>query len=191
MNFLHRWYCKTRHWQKTLNDGIIPWALKETELGDNILEIGSGPGLTTDILRRRYQRVTAIEIDEKLAASLKARLAQTNVRVITGDATKMPFDNESFTGVVSFTMMHHVPSYELQNQLLSEVYRVLIPGGLFVGTDSTWSPIFQMFHLFDTMVLVSPGTLSVRLEAAGFNNVKVDVGKGAFRFRAMRPQITG
>jgi len=36
------------------------------------------------------------------------------------------------------------------------------------------------------MVVVDPGTFGERLEAAGFREVAVDIGKGAFRFRARR-----
>ncbi len=171
--------------------GIVPWALKGLDLGESVLEVGPGPGLTTDILRRRFSQVTSIEIDPKLADSLKRRLAGSNVRVIEGDATKMPFPDWSFTGAVSFTMLHHVPSPDLQDRLLAEVYRVLEPGGTFAGTDSTWSRAFQLFHLFDTMVVVEPGTFGKRLEAAGFGDVEVEAARKVFRFRAKRPLLTG
>jgi hypothetical protein len=65
-------------------------------------------------------RLTAIEIDERLAASLKMRLAGTNVTVIEGDATAMPFPDASFSAAISFTMLHHVPSSGLQDRLLAE-----------------------------------------------------------------------
>ncbi|MBI3421788.1 MAG: class I SAM-dependent methyltransferase [Acidobacteria bacterium] len=187
MNRVHRWYCKSFLWKKVLHVGIVPWALKALDLGENVLEVGPGPGLTTDILRQQFSQVTSIEIDPKLADSLKHRLADTNVRVIEGDATKMPFEDQSFTGAVSFTMLHHVPAPALQDRLLAEVYRVLKPGGIFAGTDSTWSMAFQLFHLFDTMVMVEPDTFGKRLEAVGFRDVEVEVASKVFRFRAKRP----
>jgi SAM-dependent methyltransferase len=170
-----------------LSEAIIPWALKGLDLGKDVLEIGPGPGLTTDILRRQLDQVTSIELDSELASQLQARLQGTNVRVVEGDAAKMPFEDKSFSGAVSFTMLHHVPSAELQDRLLAEVYRVLKPGGTFAGTDSRWSAGFQLFHLFDTMVVVDPSSFAKRLEAAGFTDVKVDLAKRAFRFRAKRP----
>lgn len=170
-----------------MSEAIIPWALKGLDLGKDVLEIGPGPGLTTDILRRQLDQVTSIELDSELASQLQARLQGTNVRVVEGDAAKMPFEDKSFSGAVSFTMLHHVPSAELQDRLLAEVYRVLKPGGTFAGTDSRWSAGFQLFHLFDTMVVVDPSSFAKRLEAAGFTDVKVDLAKRAFRFRAKRP----
>jgi len=189
MNRFHRWYCRSAIWKKGLGQKILPWALDGVELGQNILEVGPGPGLTTDLLRHRFERITSIEIDRMLAASLKQRMKDTNVTVVEGDATAMPFEERSFSGAVSFTMLHHVPSPELQDQLLREVYRVLRPGGMFAGTDSAWSRAFQLIHLFDTMVVVDPNTFGRRLEAAGFKEVNIKQARGIFRFRARRPQI--
>ena len=154
MNRFHRWYCRSGFWKTMLKTQVIPWALKGVDLGNDVLEVGPGPGLTTDILRQRLQNVTSIEIDPRLAASLQARMQKTNVKVIQGDATAMPFPADSFSAAVSFTMLHHVPSAELQNRLIAEVFRVLKPDGIFAGTDSTWSRAFELIHLWDTMVVV-------------------------------------
>ena len=187
MNLFHRWFCRTSIWKKALANEIIPWALKDVELGDDVLEVGPGPGMTTDILRERLPRLTSIEIDTRLADALKRRLEDTNVNVVEGDATAMPFADRSFSGAVSFTMLHHVPSPALQDRLLAEVCRVLKPGGIFAGSDSRWSLGFHLIHLWDTMVLVEPETFAARLVAAGFTDVSVDAAKRAFRFRARRP----
>jgi SAM-dependent methyltransferase len=186
MNRFHRWFCRTGFWKKTLANEIIPWALKGVELGDDVLEVGPGPGMTTDILRERAPRLTSIEIDPRLAEALKRRFEGTNVRVVEGDATAMPFADGSFSGAVSFTMLHHVPSPALQDLLLAEVHRALKPGGVFAGSDSRWSMGFRMIHLWDTMVIVEPESFAARLEAAGFTDVSVKVAKRAFRFRARR-----
>jgi SAM-dependent methyltransferase len=187
MNRFHRWFCRTSIWKKTLADEVIPWALKDVDLGDDVLEVGPGPGMTTDILRERMPRLTSIEIDSRLADALKQRLQGTNVKVVEGDATAMPFADGSFSGAVSFTMLHHIPSPALQDRLLADVYRVLKPGGVFAGSDSRWSVGWRLIHLWDTMVLVEPETFAARLEAAGFTDVSVETAKQAFRFRARHP----
>lgn len=187
MNQFHRWFCRSALWKKALSGTIIPWALENVEMGANLLEIGPGPGLATDVLRQRVTNLTSIEIDPSLAAALKQRLNQTTVRVIEGDATNMPFDDRSFSGVVSFTMLHHVPSAALQDRLFSEAFRVLEPGGVFAGTDSRWSRGLKLFHLWDTLVAVEPSTLKSRLESVGFIEVSVDTMQRVFRFRARRP----
>ena len=184
MNRFHRWYCRTGPWRHTVQDQILPWALHDVDLGEHALEIGPGPGLTTDIVRQRVPALTVLEIDPDLAAALRQRLAGTNVTVEQGDATAMPFADSTFTGAVSFTMLHHVPSTALQDRVLGEVHRVLRPGATFAGSDSRTSIVFRLAHVADTMVLVDPDSIGERLETAGFTGVEVRSAKGAFRFRA-------
>ena len=184
MNRVHRWYCRSGHWQRVVQDQLLPWVLGDADLGAEVLEIGPGPGLTTDLLRRRVTALTALEIDPRLATALRRRTAGSNVAVVGGDATAMPFPDAHFSGAVSCTMLHHVPSTTLQDRLLAEVRRVLRPGAWFVGSDSTPSLVFRLAHVFDTMVLVDPASFGARLTRAGFTEVTVRLGTGAFRFRA-------
>ena len=186
MNGIHRRMCRSAYWGKMLDEKILPWVLGDVDLGEEVLEVGPGPGLTTDRLRPRMTRLTAIEIDPALAASLAARLDGSNVTVIRGDATAMPFEDARFSGAVSFTMLHHVPSPALQDRLLSEVRRVLRPGGLFAGVDSRQRLFMRLLHIGDTLVPVNPDTFASRLEAAGFRDVLIETNDRAFRFRARR-----
>lgn len=187
MNRFHNWYCQSGLWRRTLQGSILPWALGSAALGDELLEIGPGPGLTTDVLRHRVLRLTAIEYDARLAERLRARLPGPVVTVVTGDATAMPFEADRFSAVVSFTMLHHVPSTAAQDALLREAFRVLRPGAFFLGSDSRASLIFRAAHLFDTMVLVDPRGFRLRLEAAGFEGVEVESRRSAFRFLGRKP----
>lgn len=186
MNRVHHWICSSGHWRKTI-EGRVPWVVGNTELGPDVLEVGPGPGLTTDLLRSKTKQLTALELDAVLAQKLALRLRGTNVEVVKGDATAMPFPNGRFSGAVSFTMLHHVPSPELQDKLLREVRRVLRPGGVFVGSDSLQGLLMRLIHIGDTLVPVDPETFGTRLEAAGFEVLGVEKSTGAFRFHARRP----
>jgi SAM-dependent methyltransferase len=186
VNRLHHWLCRSGRWRKTVQQRVT-WALSGVNLGPHVLELGPGPGLTTDLLQRTTERLTAIEVDPHLAESLGSRLRGSNVAVVTGDATAMPFSDARFSGTVSFTMLHHVPSPELQDKVLREVWRVLEPGGVFVGSDSLESLFMRLVHIGDTLVPVNPDTFGLRLEAAGFEVVELETGSNAFRFHARRP----
>jgi 16S rRNA A1518/A1519 N6-dimethyltransferase RsmA/KsgA/DIM1 with predicted DNA glycosylase/AP lyase activity len=96
VNRLHGWLCRSARWQKTIQQRV-PWVLSGADLGQNVLELGPGPGLTTDWLRLTVQHPT-IEIDSKLADALRSRLHGSNVEVVTGDATAMPFAEGQFSG---------------------------------------------------------------------------------------------
>lgn len=182
MNTVHRLYCRSGRWRYRL-DSLLPWATEGVPLsGAQVLEIGSGPGQTTDWLVLRAGSLAAVELDENDAAALAARLPTVDVR--RADATDLPFDDASFDTVVCFTMLHHVPTAELQDRLLAQAARVLRPGGTFAGSDSRWGPLFAVAHLGDTMRLVDADGLPARLAAAGLANATVNKRRDAFRFRA-------
>lgn len=187
MNRLHRWYCRSGRWKEKLETEILPWSLNGVELGSDVLEIGPGPGLTTDWLRNRCTRLTCLEVDRDLARSLEQRTAGSGVHVDCGDATAMPYPDCSFSSVLLFTVLHHVPSPALQNRLFAEAHRVLKPGGTFAGVDSLPSWRMKIFHIRDTLVAVDPVTVPYRLQAAGFAQIDVQTSNSRFRFLARRP----
>lgn len=186
MNLHHRRLCRSTKWKRKLSDNILPFALSGVELGDNVLEIGAGPGLTTELLRSIVPRLTAVEIDARLVKALKSRLFGTDVVIVRGDALSLPFSDASFSGVLALTMLHHVPSPELQDRVLKEVSRVLRPGGMFVGVDSLMSFHMRIIHIGDTLVPLDPMTFGRRLEEAGFHDVIVEANAERLRFRARR-----
>ena len=191
MNQLHLDRLTTDEWRQTLEERALPFAfgkLAPADLGDDVLEIGPGPGLTTDLLRARVPKLTTVEIDAALAAALAARLAGTNVDVVEADATSMPFDDGRFSGAVTFTMFHHVPTVEMQDRLLADALRVLRPGGLLVANDSVASEDLAAFHLDDVYNPVDPATLPGRLHAIGYTDIEVRTNPYAWACHARRPQ---
>ncbi len=189
MNLVHRWYCNSAGWARQLQEGMMPATLEGIDLSGDVIEIGPGPGMSTDWLSPKVAGLTSVEIDHKLAESLKQRMEGTNVTVVEGDATEMSLADASFDVAVCFTMLHHVPSPELQDRLLGEVCRVLRPGGIFAGSDSTPNLRWNLFHIFDTRLPVDQDTLAGRLDAAGFADANVGYRPGApgFRVRARKP----
>ena len=191
MNERHLQLCASAEWAETVRDYILPWALGQRQLGEDVLEVGPGPGLTTDILREKTPRLTAVEVDEALARQLSDRLAGTNVEVVHADGTSLPFDDGRFSAATSFTMLHHVPSPSDQDRLLRELRRVLRPGGVLIGVDSIESPEWWALHVGDTCVPVDPDTLAERLAGAGFVDVEVQRSTPEparrFRFAARAP----
>ena len=187
MNREHLELCSSAEWADTVRQWIIPWVLDGIDLGSDVLEVGPGPGLTTDILRSMTSRLTAVEIHPDLASSLASRLADTNVEGICVDATATSLPSGRFTGAVCLTMLHHVATVEQQDAVLAEICRLLQPGGVLAGEDSLDSPELRDIHHDDTYVPVGPAGLSARLEAAGFVDVAVDTNEHAVRFRAKKP----
>jgi SAM-dependent methyltransferase len=188
MNRLHRWYCRSNRWKKTLENEILPWSLEGVRLGDECPRSWARPGsddrLATASLHKAHPASNWIKNSRVL---LPKRMTGNGVRVDRGDGTAMPYPDGSVSTVVLFTVLHHVPSAALQNRLFAEASRVLKPSGTFAGVDSMQSLLMRLFHIGDTMVLVNPGGLEASLESAGFREIATEVGKGRFRFRAQRP----
>lgn len=186
MNRIHLELCASPEWAKYVRDDLLPWAMSEWELGDDVLELGPGPGLSTDVLRAHVARLTALELDRELFGPLRDRFEGTNVTVLHGDATSTDLPARAFSAVTCFTMLHHVPSAELQDALLAEAHRLLQPGGVFLGTDGIDTPEMRELHVDDIFVPVDPETFAERLATAGFDDVTVDVREQGLRFAAQR-----
>lgn len=187
MNQLHLELCASAEWAETIQQFILPDVTEGLELGDDVLEVGPGPGRTTELLMQRVPRLTAVEVDPDLAGALAERLAGGNVEVLHADATDLPLPDGRFSAALSFTMLHHVPSAELQDRLLAEVARVLRPGGVFAGVDSVDSPDFRTLHEDDVCVPIDPATFEARLVGAGFVTATIDLNEYRVRFRAFAP----
>jgi SAM-dependent methyltransferase len=171
----HR-FCDSAEWRTAVREQIIPWAVRDVDLGDDVLEIGPGYGATTDVFAEVLPRLTSVEIDAELAARLESRYVDTNVDVVLGDATALAFPDARFTGAVCFSMLHHVPSTELQDRLFVEAARVLRRGAPLVAVDGVENDGVRAFHEGDTYEPVDPASLPDRLEAAGFSRIEVRVG---------------
>ena len=118
---------------------------------EQVLEIGCGQG--TDLLQfaKGGAKVTGVDLTE--AAIRKAEemftVCEQKGRLLTCDAESLePFADNSFDVVYSFGVLHHTPNTEAA---ISEVYRVLSPGGkaiiMLYGKGLTWMLTFLYWHL--------------------------------------------
>lgn len=170
--------CSTPEWAEFMETEVLEPVTAGLDLGDEMLELGPGPGATTRWLRRRVRRLVALELDPEAAARLAEDLADGNVSVEVGDSTQVPYPDESFDSVGCFTMLHHLETQQAQFRTLCEAFRVLRTGGVLVGADSLASQGLHEFHEGDTYNPIDPGRLLFFLQAAGFAQVMVSVGEG-------------
>ena len=195
MNKSHLIYLASPAWAQALRADLLPWLETVADLGDDVLEVGPGPGLTTDLLRERVTAVTAVEIDPTLAAALTVRLAGTNVEVIQGDAGTTDLSDDRFSAATCFSMLHHIPTRQEQDRLFREIHRVLRPDGVLVAVDSLDTEPIRQAHIDDVFVPLDAETLGTRLEQAGFCDITI-VRAGEFpirgdqiRFTARKPSL--
>lgn len=184
----HLSFLASERWAQMLQRDLLPWLLAGGSLGDDVLEIGPGPGLTTDLLRKLAPAVTAVELDASLAAHLRERLAGTQVEVVHADAARSPFVDGRFSAVVCFHMLHHVTSVAEQDAVFAEVARVLRPGGAFLCVDALDTDLLRDAHREqgETFVPLDPDRLHARLTPLGFGEVEVQKSDYQVLLRAVR-----
>jgi ubiquinone/menaquinone biosynthesis C-methylase UbiE len=186
MNSYETWFCGTRLWRWVTRRQLLPWMLQGSQLGEHVLELGSGPGAATEELSRLAGRVTSLEYDHKFAAKLGARVNNGSLTVIQGDAAALPFSSSTFSSAIAILMLHHLRSNELQDRAFAEIARVLRPGGVFLAFEIQDSWLNRVGHFRSTFVPVAPASVAARLAAAGFSRAAIDLRSGGFRIRALR-----
>ena len=178
MNENHAKLMPSPEWAAHIQDEVLPVATAGVDLGGELLELGPGPGAATEWLRHRVRRLVAVEHEADAAALLRDRFAGagSNVEVTCGDASALAYPDGSFDTVATFTMLHHVPTRALQDRVLAEAFRVLRPGGAFLGSDSLASDGLHQFHEGDTYNPVEPAAFLTRLQTTGFGTITLTVG---------------
>lgn len=126
------------------NERIIDTLLKLTQLpsGKTILDLGCGSGVFTDILQRRGLVATGIDISPGMIAMALRNYPQS--KFLVGDVENLPFPDASQDAVLLSGILHH---FEDRRKFLSEVRRVLKPGGVFMAFDpNRWNPFMYLYR---------------------------------------------
>ncbi len=103
----------------------------------SILEVGSGPGWISIFLAQALpnSKIIALELSKdmrRIAEENQAASGVTNVVFEPGNAESMPFDTNSFDGVISNGSLHH---WVQPIAVFNEVRRVLKPDGVYAIFD--------------------------------------------------------
>lgn len=107
---------------------ILEFADFDNAKGKDVLEIGVGLGADHSRFAAAGARLTGVDLTERAIAHTALRLESAGLssRLLTADAERLPFDNESFDIVYSWGVLHHSPNTP---KAMEEVWRVLKPGG--------------------------------------------------------------
>ena len=119
--------------------------------GANVLELGCGKAEKTRMLAEtgRMKEIVALEVDDIQHRRNLQISDLPNVQFRHGGAEAIPAADNSFDIVLMFKSLHHVPM-EHMNPALSEIARVLKPGGLAWISEPVFAgdlnEVFRLFH---------------------------------------------
>ncbi|MBK6687064.1 MAG: class I SAM-dependent methyltransferase [Deltaproteobacteria bacterium] len=146
-HWLQRWQAVRQPWWfdpyfAPLIAEALPHLAPCLESGGDLLHVGSGIGDKTDALRELGARAVGLELSPDLVA--RARDTYPTTRFVEGNALAMPFEDGTFDAVFSFSVMQCLD----WRQMLTEVRRVLRPGGRAVFIENlAGSPFAQAYRL--------------------------------------------
>ena len=95
---------------------------------EQVLEIGCGNGNGTMLIKKYFepQKITAVDLDERMIEIARRKRHDPSVEYRVMDASNLDFANNTFDAVFDFGIIHHIPNWK---DCISELKRVLKPGG--------------------------------------------------------------
>ena len=129
------WWRDDIRWVRTLKNmvpGRLGWFDRQIDwTGKRVLDLGCAGGFMAEALDERGARVTGIDpaADAIAAARVHAAEAGRQISYDVGVGEALPYDDGAFDAVVCVDVLEHVTDLQ---QVLAEVARVLVPGGLFL-----------------------------------------------------------
>jgi ubiquinone/menaquinone biosynthesis C-methylase UbiE len=108
-------------------------------LGDagrgSVLDVACGPGILTAVIAKTARQVVAFDLTPQMLTKAAHRCAEAgldNVKFREGNAAELPLADAAFDAVVTRLSVHH---FDRPSRAMSEIFRVLRPGGSFVIAD--------------------------------------------------------
>lgn len=142
------------------NTRYKPWPmivdfLNELPDGSLVADVGCGNGKYLGV----NPKLTMIGTDRSFNLIACAREKSQNNQTFVADSLKLPLRSETFDSVISIAVVHHFSSDSLRLQALSEMLRILRPGGTMLVYVWAYEQehrkfasqdVFVPWHLHDT-----------------------------------------
>jgi demethylmenaquinone methyltransferase/2-methoxy-6-polyprenyl-1,4-benzoquinol methylase len=133
-------------------------ALVKAEQPKAVLDIATGTGdLAIQMTEIKAKKIVGLDLSEGMLQVARKKIAAKNltekVEMIQGDSEDLPFEENSFDAI---TVAFGVRNFENLEKGLSEIHRVLKPGGIFVVLETsvpTRFPFKQGYKLYSGSIL--------------------------------------
>ena len=162
--------------------------------GVKVLDVGCGGGYISEYLAKLNAVVSATDILKESLNAAREHAEQNDLQIDYNLCTteRLPYGDNTMDSVTCCDVLEHVTD---KQRILSEIYRVLKPGGWFffdTVNKTFWSRLFAIWFAenilrfidkgtHDWRHFISPAGLRQLLEASGF--VKLELAGIAFDLR--------
>ena len=154
--------------------------------GQDILDVGSGLGLTGEYLSSRGFNAKGIELDRGLAEESNKR---HSYKICTASASQMPFADNSFDAVIFMYVLHHIPKAE-HGKILEEASRVLRATGKIIIMepgeksvfDRIWDGLFFRSCFYGYFSMEGKFNFTPKRGARIFEIMKKDISSIKFKY---------
>ena len=152
---------------------------------ERILDVGCGTGIFAAKALQHFPdaQVWGMDLSDGMLRQCRARCeaAEGRLHLVQGDSQRLPFADDSFDVITCTHSFHHYPK---QQKAVSEMHRVLRPGGKLLiidgDRDRAWG-----WLIYDVIVVMAEGAVR-HLTSGAFREMYEDVGFAEVSHRRRR-----
>jgi len=156
-----------------------------------VLDMGCGTGNYTAAIQQVAASV--IGIDASTGMLKRARTKFSDLSLVRGDVTSLPFPSDIFDGALAIQVLHHIKEKEL---FMKETHRVLRKGACLAIDSCSHQQMrtFWLYHYFpkgldlDLARIPDCGEIASLLERTGFSNVSIEISYTDIAIEHERPE---
>ncbi|WP_347861611.1 class I SAM-dependent methyltransferase [Salimicrobium sp. PL1-032A] len=128
-DFSEDWRGRSKQmWKDGSRKKVLPFLQSFLGTGAEVLDLGCGDGQGSEMLQEEGYRVTGVDLSSKMIDIAAGR--STEATFLQADVTALPFEEESFDGVMAINCLEWVAS---PLEAIREIHRVAKPGAIFVA----------------------------------------------------------
>lgn len=116
---------ETRNFWSDFPDTVITKFAEYLGQDNKVLDLGSGPGRDGLLLKKKGLDIICLDASSEMVKLCK----QKGLNAVEGDLLTIPFEDNSFNGVWSYTSLLHIKRNQIQDAI-REIKRVLSPNGI-------------------------------------------------------------
>lgn len=127
--------------RKSLHWPVLERLTKDLPSGAHVLDLGCGTGRLIGYLKDKDIHYTGMDQSEDLLTSAQKALADSGLKgsIEAGECTQIPVEDNTYDALYIIAAFHHVPSKQLRNKAMREMWRVMKPGGtLYMTNWNAW-----------------------------------------------------